>query len=473
MSATLPTRSGGSGGSERSGGSGGSPLSPIPRHVLALAGVVILGSFMTVLDMTIVNVALDHLSRTFDAPLSVIQWTVTGYSLALATVIPVTAWAVGRYGAKRVFLTAVALFTLGSGLTGLAWNAGSLIAFRVLQGFGGGMIMPVAMTVVLRAAPRERKGTMMGLLGIPVLIGPMAGPILGGVFTDSLSWRWIFFVNVPVGALTLLLGARVMRSDDERIRRPLDLAGLLTLSPGLAALLYGLTLGGERGGFGDAGVLVPLVAGAALVTAFAIRALRTPHPLLDLRLLRRAPVGRAVTTMVPFSAAYFGSMILVPLYWQQERGLSATEAGLLMAPQFLFSGTVMQFSSRVSDRVATRAIVVPGILCAVTGFLAYAVQAGPDTPYWRLVASLALMGTGVGMTNMPVMASATRGLADSEVAAGSTALNIILQIAASVGTALTALLLTATDGFRTTLLCGVGLLALALPMAARLPKHRP
>lgn len=219
MSATLPK------------GAGGTPVPAIPRHALAVAGVVVLGSFMTVLDMTIVNVALDHLSRAFDAPLSVVQWTVTGYSLALATVIPVTAWAVGRFGAKRVFLTAVTLFTLGSALTGLAWNAGSLITFRVLQGLGGGMIMPVAMTVVLRTAPPERKGTMIGILGIPVLIGPMAGPILGGVFTDALSWRWIFFVNVPVGALTLLLGARVLRGNDERIHRPLDLAGLLTLSP--------------------------------------------------------------------------------------------------------------------------------------------------------------------------------------------------------------------------------------------------
>ncbi|MBL3667786.1 DHA2 family efflux MFS transporter permease subunit [Streptomyces sp. M2CJ-2] len=467
MSTALPARTGGGGGSGRP------PLPAVPRHALALAGVVVLGSFMTVLDMTIVNVALGHLSRSFDAPLSVVQWTVTGYSLALATVIPVTAWAVGRYGAKRVFLTAVALFTLGSGLTGLAWNVGSLIAFRVVQGLGGGMIVPVAMTVVLRAAPPERKGTMMGILGIPVLVGPMAGPVLGGVLTDALSWRWIFFVNVPVGALALLLGARVMRGDGERTGRPLDLAGLLTLPPGLALLLYGLTLGGERGGFGTPGAVVPVVAGAVLVAAFAVRALRTAHPLLDLRLLRRASVGRAVATMVPFSAAYFGSMILVPLYWQQERGLSATQAGLLMVPQFLCSGTVMQISSRISDRVAPRAIVVPGVLVAVTGFLAFAVQAGSDVPHWRLVASLAVMGTGVGMTNMPVMASATRGLADTEVAAGSTALNIVSQVAASVGTALTASLLTATDGFRTTLLCGAGLMALALPMAVRLPKHRP
>ncbi|WP_309484178.1 DHA2 family efflux MFS transporter permease subunit [Streptomyces himalayensis] len=463
MSATLPTKS-------------GPPASPaLSRHVLAVVGVVVLGSFMTVLDMTIVNVALGHLSRSFDAPLSVIQWPVTGYSLALATVIPVSAWAVGRFGAKRVFLTAVALFTLGSGLTGLAWNAGSLITFRVLQGLGGGMIMPVAMAVVLRAAPPERKGTMMGILGIPVLIGPMTGPVLGGVLTDSLSWRWIFFVNVPVGALTLLLGARVLRgpADEGRTRRPLDVPGLLMLSPGLAALLYGLTMGGEHGGFGAAEVIVPVVAGAVLVAAFSARALRTRHPLLDPRLLARPSFGRAVAAMVPFSAAYFGSMVLVPLYWQQERGLSATEAGLLMAPQFLFSGTVMQISSRISDRVAPRTIVVPGVLVAVGGFAAFALQAGPDTPYWRLVASLALMGTGVGMTNMPVMASATRGLADGEVAAGSTALNIILQVAAAVGTALTALLLTATDGFRTTLVCGAGLMALSLAGAVRLSGRRP
>ncbi|MER6998890.1 DHA2 family efflux MFS transporter permease subunit [Streptomyces sp. NPDC000410] len=440
---------------------------------MAVAAVVVLGSFMTVLDMTIVNVALGHLSRAFDAPLSVIQWAVTGYSLALATVIPVTAWLVGRIGGKRLFLTAVALFTVGSVLTGLAWDAGSLIAFRVLQGLGGGMIVPVGMAMVLRATPPERKGRMMGVLGIPVLIGPMAGPVLGGVFTDSLSWRWIFFVNVPVGLLALLLGARTLRPEGPQPRKPLDVPGLLMLSPGLAGLLYGLTLGGESGDFGAPGVYVPVAVGAALVAVFAVRALRTTHPLLDPGLLRRPAFGRAVLTLFPFAAAYFGSMILVPLYWQQQRGLSATQAGLLMVPQFLCSGTVMQISSRVADRVAPRLIAAPGVLVAVTGFLAFAVQAGDDTPYWRLVVSVGLMGVGVGMTNMPLMASATRELEGSDVAAGTTTLSIINQIAASIGTAVMALLLTTTGSFRTTLLCAAAVMALAFPAALRLSAKRP
>ncbi|NYV75842.1 DHA2 family efflux MFS transporter permease subunit, partial [Streptomyces sp. UH6] len=237
-------------------GGAAAALPAIPRQVMAMAAVLVLGSFMTVLDLTIVNVALPRLEASFGSPLSVVQWVVTGYTLALATVLPVTGWAVDRWGGRRVFLVSVALFTTGSGLCGVAWDTGSLIAFRVVQGAGGGLIVPVAMTLLLRAVPAERKGTAMAVLGVPVLIGPMTGPVLGGILTDALSWRWIFLVNLPVGVLTLVLGARLVPGGGEDpVRRPLDLLGLLTLSPGLASVFYGLTVAGEGGTPASAGAL--------------------------------------------------------------------------------------------------------------------------------------------------------------------------------------------------------------------------
>ncbi|WP_448318100.1 DHA2 family efflux MFS transporter permease subunit, partial [Streptomyces sp. CO7] len=356
------------------------PLPAVPRQVLAMAGVLVLGSFMTVLDLTIVNVALPRLGTSFGSPLTVVQWVVTGYALALAAVLPVTGWAVGRWGSRRVFLTSVALFTAGSGLCGLAGDAGALIAFRVLQGAGGGLIVPVAMTVLLRAVPAGRKGTAMAVLSIPVLIGPMTGPVLGGVLVDVLSWRWIFLVNLPVGVLTLVLGARLVPGGDrDPVRRPLDLPGLLTLSPGLAALFYGLTVAGETGTLAAPGTLLPVLVGGSMVAVFAVRALRAGrHALLDLRLLARPAFGRAVAAMVPFSAAYFGLLMAVPLYWQQERGLSGTATGLLMAPQFLCSGTVMQLSGRVADRLPARRLALPGIVLTVCAYTALAMASGED-----------------------------------------------------------------------------------------------
>jgi EmrB/QacA subfamily drug resistance transporter len=458
------------------GRAGAALLPAIPRQVLAMAGVLVLGSFMTVLDLTIVNVALPHLGSSFGSPLSAVQWVVTGYALALAGVIPVTGWAVDRWGGRRVFLASVALFTAGSGLCGLAWDIGSLVAFRVLQGAGGGVIVPVAMTVLLRAVPAARKGTAMAILSVPVLIGPMTGPVLGGILVDVSSWRWIFLVNLPVGMLALALGARLVpEGDRDPARRPLDLPGLLFLSPGLAALFYGLTVAGDTGRPAAPGALLPALAGGALASVFAVRALRPGgrRPLLDLRLLARPAFGRAVAALVPFSAAYFGLLMAVPLYWQQERGLSGTATGLLMAPQFLCSGTVMQLSGRVADRLPARRLALPGIVLTACAYTAVALASGEDRiPHGWVVAALCLLGVGVGLVNMPLMTAATRGLSGPETAGGTTLLNVVSRLAAGAGTALFALLLPAADGFRVALLCGAGLMALTCLGILRLPKEQ-
>ncbi|MFD0348937.1 DHA2 family efflux MFS transporter permease subunit [Kitasatospora aburaviensis] len=290
---------------------GRAAAAPAPRTA-AVAAVVVLGSLMTVLDTTIVNVALNRLAEDFAAPLATIQWVTTGYTLALATVTPVTAWAIGRFGTRRLYLTALALFVLGSGLAGTAWDAPSLIAFRVLQGLGGGMVMPVGMTVLVRASDPARTGRTMSVLGIPVLIGPLAGPVLGGWLVDEATWRWVFLVNLPIGLLALALALRLLpRDTGDGTRRRLDLPGLLMLSPGLAALIYGLAAGAERGGLGAPDALLPTLAGAALVAAFAVRALTARDPLIDLRLLRRRAFAGPAATLALFACGYFGSMLLL------------------------------------------------------------------------------------------------------------------------------------------------------------------
>ena len=201
------------------------------RPVLLAAGVVVLGAVMTILDTTIVNIAIDRLGVVFDAPLTTIQWASTAYLLALSAVIPFTGWAVDRFSARRVFMTAVAVFVCGSALCGLAWSAGTLIAFRVLQGLGGGMVMPVGMTILARAAGQDRMGRVMALVGVPMLLAPAIGPIVGGALVDGASWRLIFFLNLPIGALTLVLAARVLPRETPSGAGPLDLRGALLLSP--------------------------------------------------------------------------------------------------------------------------------------------------------------------------------------------------------------------------------------------------
>ncbi|MFF7355224.1 MULTISPECIES: DHA2 family efflux MFS transporter permease subunit [Streptomyces] len=458
------------------------PARPAPVPSTALnrtLAVTVVGSVMAVLDMTIVNVALRRLSQSFGASLETIQWTATAYTLALAAVVPTAAWAMARIGAKRTYMTALTLFTLGSLLAACAWDAGSLIAFRAVQGLGGGLLQPVGMAMVMGAADRSRLGRAMAVGGLPVLVGPVAGPVLGGWLVDAASWHWIFLVNLPVGALALTLALRLLPPDTPangagKSAARLDLPGLLMLSPGLALLLYGLARGGERGDFGAPGALVPTLAGAALAVAFVRRALTVSAPLLDLRLLRDRTFAAGAGTLALFTCGYFGSMLLGPLYWQQVRGLSATATGLLGTPVGLVVGVTMQIAARRIDRVAPRRLIPAGIAVAALGMALLAWQSGvPGVAPWRMVASAMVMGVGTGMVLMPTMTTASRELPGERLPAASTALSIDSQMGASVGTAVLSVVLGSAgmhpSGFRTAYAVAATLLALAALPALRLP----
>src|SRR5215213_9818131 len=241
---------------------GSSRDEPLGREVWVVATVVIVGVIMSILDTTIVNVALETLSRELDAPLDTIQWVATGYLLALATVIPLTGWMTERFGSRRIWMISVALFGLGSALCGLAWSAESLIAFRVLQGFGGGMIMPVGMALLAQTAGPARVGRVMSVVGVPMLLGPILGPVVGGLIVDSVSWRWIFYVNVPIVFVALAMAARLLKRDAGRADAGrLDWRGLLLLSPGLGAVVFGLSESESHGGFRDPAVWGPVAVG--------------------------------------------------------------------------------------------------------------------------------------------------------------------------------------------------------------------
>jgi EmrB/QacA subfamily drug resistance transporter len=485
---------------EASGSPGG-----LDRGVLAVAMVVVLGSIMSILDVTVVNVAINHLAAEFKAPLSTIQWVATGYTLALATVIPVTGWASARFGTKRLYMISIGLFVGGSALAGLAWSAESLIVFRVLQGLGGGMIMPAGMTILTQAAGPKRVGQVMSVVGIPMLLGPICGPILGGWLVDDISWRWIFFINLPIGVVTLFLAARILARDTPRPGERLDLLGLVLLSPGLAALIYGLAKGAEKSDFGSAEVLITTIAGAVLVVLFGIRALTAKVPLIDLRLLKRHSVAAASGTMVLFGCAFMGAMLLLPLYYQVVRQESALASGLLLAPQGLGAMVTMPVGGRLTDRIGPGRVVLVGMLVVVASVAAFTVFLQADTSYWTLGTVLFVMGMGMGMTMMPTMAAAIQTLAHDEVPRASTMLNILQQVSASVGTALMSVLLansladklggpaggglSATqnvppqmmqkiaglmaDAFQSTYWWAVGLLALAFIPALLLPRRTP
>jgi EmrB/QacA subfamily drug resistance transporter len=413
----------------------------LDRGVILVASVVVLGTVMSILDTTVVNVAINALAREFDTSLSTIQWVVTGYTLALATVIPLTGWAADRFGTKRLYMISIVLFLIGSALSGLAWSAESLIGFRVLQGLGGGMIMPAGMTILTRAAGPQRIGRVMAIIGVPMLLGPILGPILGGWLVDDVSWRWIFFINVPLGIVALGLAARVLPRDVAQAQHRLDWLGFALLSPGLAALIYGLAQTSSSGGIGSAQVIGPALAGVALLAAFVVHARRDSEPLIDLRLFANRTFSASSTTLVLIAIAVFGGMLLIPLYLQAVRGESAFNSGLLLAPQGFGAMLVMPIAGRLTDRTGVGRIVPVGLALVALSFLGLT-QLSADTSYWLLSADLFVMGMGMGATMMPVFSGAMQTLRRTAIARASTTLNILQQVGASIGTAVLTVILT-------------------------------
>jgi EmrB/QacA subfamily drug resistance transporter len=407
---------------------------------MAIAGVIVLGAIMSILDITVVNVAIPKLAADFATPLTTIQWVVTGYTLALATVIPLSAWGVERFGAKRLYLTSIVLFVAGSALAGAAWNVESLIVFRVLQGIGGGMLMPVGMTILTRAAGPNRLGRIMAVIGVPMLLGPILGPILGGWLVDDFSWRWIFFINLPVGALALVLGTRILERDPASSGRKLDWLGVLLLSPGLALLIYGFAESGARGGFGHAEVILPALAGALLLATFVWHGLRSSNPLVDLRLFGNKLFAASAASLMLVVIAMFGGMLLLPLYLQIVRGETALQTGLLMAPQGLGAMLAMPISGRLADKVGIGRFVPFGLLASAASFF-WLTGLEADTSYLELSIALFVMGVGMGFTMMPVMTGALQKLRRADIANASTTINITQQVGATIGAALLSVIL--------------------------------
>ncbi|GAB3885600.1 MFS transporter [Kibdelosporangium lantanae] len=418
------------------------PADKLDRGVLKVAAVVVVGVVMAILDTTVVNVALKALAVEFSTSFDTIQWVVTGYMLALSTVIPVTGWASTRFGTKRLYMLAIVMFLAGSALAGLSWSIESLIVFRVLQGLGGGMLMPAGMTILTKTAGPARVGRVMSLLGVPMLLGPIGGPILGGWLVDKVDWRWIFYINVPIGIVALLLAWRLLPKDEAGDAGRFDFPGMLMLSPGLALLIYGVSNIPGAGGVGDVKVWLPGVVGVVLIVGFVMRAMRITNPLVDLKLFRDRGFSVAVFTMCFFSVSFFGAMLLFPSYFQLVRGEGALDAGLLMAPQGIGAMIMMPIAGTLADRIGVRKVVLPGLVLIVAGIAVFT-QVAADTQYWQLLLALFVMGLGMGATMMPIMSAALQTLRQDDVANASTSLNIVQQAFGAIGTAVMSIVLAA------------------------------
>jgi EmrB/QacA subfamily drug resistance transporter len=418
--------------------------SRLDAALLRISGVCILATVMAILDITVVSVAQRTFIDQFGSTQAVVGWTMTGYTLALATVIPLTGWAADRFGTKRLFMGSVLAFALGSVLCALASNILQLIVFRVIQGIGGGMLMPLAFMILTREAGPGRLGRLMSILSIPMLLAPIAGPIVGGWLIDTSSWRWIFLINLPIGLVTIVLAAIVFPRDHPARSETFDVIGALLLSPGLATFLFAMSSIPGRGTVADHHVLIPAAIGLTLIAAFVVHAWhRADHPLIDLRLFRNRVLTQANVTMLVFAVAFFGAGLLLPSYFQQVLHQTPMQAGVHMIPQGLGAMVTMRLTGPLVDRQGPGKIVLVGIALITAGLGTFAFGVTRQAAYQpTLLVALAIMGLGMGCTMMPLSVASVQALSPHQIARGTTLMSVSHQAGGSMGTALMSMILT-------------------------------
>jgi EmrB/QacA subfamily drug resistance transporter len=418
----------------------------IEPYVWKIAGVVILGMIMSILDTTIVNVALRTLGHDLHSSLAQIQWVITGYLLSLAAVIPLTGWAARRFGAKSVYLTSLVLFTVGSALCAVATSTTELVLFRVLQGAGGGMIMPIAQLIMAQVAGPKRMGRVMGIVAMPAMLGPILGPVVGGTILQSLHWSWIFLVNVPIGFVAFFLGWRMLPHTESGEAGRLDVLGLALLSTASTAVVYGLAqLGTPNTSLTAPIVVLPIIGAVLLTGVFCWHALRVERPLLDIRLYKNRIFAAASFTTFALGAALFGAMILVPLYYQEVRHESLIATGLLVGPQGLGMLVAMPVAGRLTDRFGGGRVALGGVsvLCLSTIPLAFI---GPSASIVGISLVLLVRGVGIGFSFMPAMTTAFASLRPDQLSDATPQLNVLQRIGGAIGTAVLAVVLQRASG---------------------------
>jgi EmrB/QacA subfamily drug resistance transporter len=422
----------------------------IDPKVLKSALILVVGALAVVFDTTIVSVALHTLSVQLHTPVSTIQWVTTGYLLALGIAVPLSTWGQRRFGGKRLWLFALAVFLVGSIGSSLARNVGSLIAWRVVQGLGGGIMLPLLVTLIMQAAGGKALGRTVTIVALPALLGPILGPLVGGAILTHLSWRYMFWVNVPFCILGFILAARYMTADTVgrgQSAPRLDLPGLALLAPGLAAIILGLSNAASAVGFGHPDVVAPLATGVTLVAAYTGYALRRPGPLVDVRLLAHRPVASASAVLFFSGFSLYGAMLLLPLYYQEVRGASALTAGIMLVPQGVGALLSRGPAGRLTDTIGGRPVAVAGFAIVAAATIPFAF-AGPGTSAWLLALWLVIRGFGLGAVTIPVMAVAFLGLDKQQIAHSSVVTRTAQQIGGSFGTAVLAVILSAAVAAR-------------------------
>jgi DHA2 family multidrug resistance protein len=400
---------------------------------------VTLGMFMSLMDHTIVNVAIPQMQRAFGADIQAVQWVVTIYMLTQAAVIPTAPYLTQKFGGKRTYMGTLTAFLLGSLLCGFAWNLPSLVLFRLLQGIGGGILLPLVRTLLFQTFPIEERGTAVSTMGISLMVAPMMGPVLGGYLVTLFGWPWAFFINVPLGLVALAIAQKALPHTPGEQETRFDRAGFLTAAAGSATLLYAVS--SITSAAGSIGNILLLLVGVLLLLAFVVIELtqvwRGQEPLLDLRRFRDRTFAFSGLANVFVASARFGALFLMPIYLQTLRQQTAFQTGAILAAQAMATVIVLPIGGRLADRIGPRPVALVGLTIFASATTLMTMLA-MNTPIWRVVGILVLVGAASGLVNqIPVSAmSQIEKDEHKEVANGSTILTMLHATAAPMGVAL-------------------------------------
>lgn len=414
----------------------------VSRSAIVTALVLLVGGMAVIFDSTIMSIALKTLAVDLDVSVGTIQWVTTAYLLALGVAIPAVGWAQARIGGKKLWIIALTVFMLASIACSLAWDAPSLIMFRVIQGLGGGLMMPLMATLAIQQVPAGAAlGRLMAMVSLPAALGPILGPTIGGLILHWADWRWLFWVNVPFCVVGLALAVRLIPADRPSGKPALDWVGLLLISPALVGVLYGLTNVSKTGGFGRTDVWLPVVAGAALLIAFILNQLRRRTTgLVDVGLLRQRAVASSSAVLFLSGASLYGAMLLLPLFFQVLHGTDALKAALLLIPQGVGALLSRTLAGKLTDTLGARLVSIAGFVIMGAATIPFAV-ADAATDQWWLMAVLLVRGFGMGAIMIPVMSVAFVGLERQQVPHASIITRLAQQLGGAFGTAILAVIL--------------------------------
>jgi EmrB/QacA subfamily drug resistance transporter len=408
-----------------------------------IVGIVfVFGLFMDLLDMTIVNVAIPKLAEIHTATTTQVQWVVTGYLLSLAVFIPVSGWLGDRFGTKRIFMTALFFFTAASLGCGLSWSLESLIAFRVLQGVGGGMLTPVGTAMLFRAFPPHERAKASAILMIPMVVAPASGPVLGGYLVEYVDWRWIFLINIPIGAMAFAFAGLFLKEERQSAPGRLDIPGLLLAASGLATLMYALAEAGTNG-LNDAKVLAFGAVGMVLLTVFTVVEIRTEEPMIQMRLFKNKLFATANAVQMIGFAGLMGGLFLLPLMLQSPatKGLGAFDSGLTTFPQAIGVVVMVQLAGRAYSRVGPRRMMMLGLAGATVTTAAFAyVDVG--TSLWWIRGIMFVRGCFFSFLLVSLQTATFATISPQLMGRASAIANAGRQVGASFGIALLATVLT-------------------------------